>query len=62
MADLPPGARRALTHAGSLIRREQCLELAAECERLGFPGLAAKARDCADQHELLVLLTEDPES
>lgn len=60
MADLPPDIRRALIHLGSGIRYEQCLELAAECDRLGFPSLAAKAREVADQNEMLALLTEDP--
>jgi hypothetical protein len=60
MSDLPPDVRRALTHFGSGIRRRQCLDLAAEADRLGFPDVAAKARACADENELLHLLTEDP--
>lgn len=61
MPDLPPDARRALLHFGSAVRYRQCLDLAAEAERLGFPGLAAKARECADENELLRLLTGDPD-
>ena len=61
MPDLPPDVRRALIHLGSGDRYRQSLELAAEAERLGFPAVAAQAREVAEQNEMLMLLTENPD-